>query len=99
MAAVTVTAKVGATCHYWFTPKASLSLSGQGLNVLDLVHGWSFESADQTPVTLTWTLDDSTTWNVYLSFQGAPPVLFENLNVSGGGDLFGLLSAQGWTSL
>lgn len=99
MAAVTVTAKLGATCHYWLTPNPVLNLSGQGLNVLDIVHGWSAEASDQTPTTVTLTLDDSATWNVRMEFRGAPPVVFVGLNVSGGGDLFSLLSAQGWTSL
>lgn len=66
------------------------------MDVLDIVRGWVTEASDQTPATLTLTLDDSTTWDVDMSFLGAEPIRFSGLNVAGGGDLFVLLNAQGW---
>jgi hypothetical protein len=97
MAAVTVTATIGTTCHYWLTPEPTVAYDGSGLNVLDIVSGYSAESADETPASISLDLDDSTTWDIRLVFEGAPPIYFESLDVSGGGDLFELLQAQGWT--
>lgn len=93
MTAVTVTATVGTTCHYWFTPQTSWT---DGPNVLDIVNGWSAETSDQTPSDLTFTLDDSALWNIRMDFRGAEPIVFDGLDVSGGGDLFTLLAAQDW---
>jgi hypothetical protein len=97
MSVQTITAQIGTTAHYWFTPQAVVSLTGAGVNVLDIVHGYVSEATDQTPVTLTLLLDNSALWNVYIELQGSSPVVFSGLNVSGGGDLFTLLSSQGWT--
>lgn len=99
MTAVTVTATINARCHFWLTPQPIASSSG--VTVLDTVYGWndpnvSFGDGDGTP-DLSLPLDDSTTWDIRISFRGAPPVCFDGLNVSGGGDLFELLTAQGWT--
>ena len=99
MSAVTVTATLGTTCHYWFTPQATISFTGAGLNRLDIVHGYSAEVTDQTPAAVVFTLDDSALWDVRLDLQGAAPVVFDGLNVAGGGDLFTLLNAQGWIPL
>lgn len=99
LAAVSVTAQIGATCHYWFTPEPVWDFTGQGVNVLDSQIGWTAETTDQVAQTVTFNLDDSTLWDVNLSFRGAPPVEFKGLNVSGGGDLFELLNAQGWQPL
>jgi len=99
MSLVTVTATIGATCHYWLTPQPQVATDGSGLNVLDIVHGWTAEVADQTPVTLSLDLDDSTTWDIRFEFRNAPPIFFDGLDVTGGGDLFALLSAQGWSAL
>lgn len=97
MALVTVTATIGATCHYWLTPQPVVSLTGNGLSVLDIVHG--FADGHDSPVALSFSLEDSARWDIHLAFEGAPPVEFTGLDVSGGGDLFSLLTAQGWIHL
>lgn len=93
MSAVTVTLTIGTTCHYWLTPKPV------DFVLLDIVHGWIAEDADETSATLTLTLDDSALWDVRMTFLGIPPVEFDGLDVTGGGDLLDLLTAQGWMPL
>lgn len=97
MASVTVTATFGLTCHYWIIPQAVFATNGDGVFTFDIVHGWA--AGLDGPVAASFPLDDSALWNIRLSFLGAPPVEFDGLDVSGGGDLFELLAAQGWISL
>lgn len=91
MAAVTVTASISATCHYSFVPAPIMT---SGVTVLRPTYG----SIHPDYGSLSVALDDSTVWDVHLTFKGAPPVNFDGLNVTGGGDLFDLLNAQGWQS-
>ena len=98
MATVTVSSTIGATCHYWFTPKAREDTNGAGVQVPNIVHGWVDEyEVGQTVLSLE--LDNAYLWDVNMTFQNAPPIVFEGLNVGNGGDLLGMLSAQGWQSL
>jgi hypothetical protein len=95
MSSVTVTATLGTTCNYWITPEPVWNTSGSGLELPLGIQSGYVSAGD----VLTLDLDNSTSWDVYMEFQGAAPVIFPGLNVTGGGDLFELLAAQGWTSL
>jgi hypothetical protein len=97
--AVNVNLVVGATCHYWIAPEASESVSGLGVTVPDIVHGWIGENPDGSSATLTVQLDNSYTWDVNLEFRDAPPVYFDGFEPGNGGDLLTLLTAQGWVQL
>jgi hypothetical protein len=98
MSAVTVTSTVGATCHYWFTPKAKEDTTGLGVKVPNIVYGWIAENTDGSPAALSVVLDSDYVWDVELEFRNAPPVVFSGFQ-PGNGDLLSLLSAQGWVSL
>lgn len=101
MSIVTVTSTIGTTCNYWFTPQAIVDVSGSGQGVVlpDIVQGWIYESADNTPVVLTLQLDNAYLWDVNMTFAGAAPIVFGTFAPGSGGDLLTLLSAQGWVPL
>lgn len=93
MSAVSVGWNTTSTCDYWFQ---SVAVQGTGTGSTEggVVHGRQYGAGS-----VSTTLDDSITWDLRIDFQNAPPVIFHGLNVSGGGDLFTLLAAQGWSSL
>lgn len=101
MTVVNITSTIGTTCHYTFTPQAIVDVTGSnlGLTLPDIITSWVFEVTDNTPVQLTVPLDNAYTWDVYLRFQGAPPIIFPTFNPGNGGDLLTLLTAQGWVAL
>ena len=99
MAVVGVTLTVQATCHYWISPQASVSLTGSGLSLPDIVSGQAIEPADETASDLVLELDNSYLWNVDLRFLNAPPILFDGFAPGQGGDLLELLTQQGWVAL
>lgn len=111
MTTANVTLTTNATTHYWITPQPAISTTGAttDVSVLNIVQGWvsdgtptPYGAPDGTftetwPTTVTFALDDSVLWDFDISFRGAPPIRFQGLNVTGGGDLLVLLTAQGWT--
>jgi len=99
MSLVTITSTIGTTCQYWLTPHAAVSTTGAGVVVPDIVHGWLYETSDNTPVTLSVQLDNSYLWDISLHFENAPPIDFDGFVPGSGGDLLTLLTAQGWVSL
>lgn len=114
MTAVNVTLTTSATTHYWIAPEATITAAtANDINVPDTLMGFVSNGAigngvygsddnlfsDAWPTTLTFPLDDSVLWDLNITFRGAPPIVFQGLNVSGGGDLITLLEAQGWTPL
>jgi hypothetical protein len=99
MAVVNVTLTVQTTCHYWVTPQASVSSSGGGVKLPDIISGYVSEPADQTASVLALELDNGYLWNVDLRFLGAAPVLFDGFAPGAGGDLLVLLGQQGWQPL
>lgn len=101
MTVVNVTSTIGTTCHYWFTPQAIIDVTGSDLGIVlpDIVNGWTYETTDITPIQQSWALDNAYIWDVYLTFQGAPPIIFPTFNPGSGGDLLTLLAAQGWVAL
>jgi len=99
MAVVSVTLTVQATCHYWVSPQASVSLTGGGISLPDIVSGQVIEPADETASQLVLELDNSYLWNVDLRFLNAAPVVFDGFAPGTGGDLLTLLTAQGWSPL
>lgn len=99
MTVVDVTLTLGATCHYWLTPRAAEDTSGAGITVPDIVHGWIAPDDDGTPASITWQLDSAYAWDVTLEMRNAPPVVFSGFEPGSGGDLLTLLAAQGWAPL
>jgi len=99
MSLVTVSATLGVTCHYWFSPQAVESPSGSGITAPGIVHGYVTPETAGTTATLSVELDNAYAWDVRLSLENAPPVEFEGFQPGSGGDLLTLLAAQGWVAL
>jgi hypothetical protein len=95
---VTITSAVTDSCHFWFTPKANVSTTGNGVTVPPIQYGYLFP-VDGTDPMLSVELDPAYTWDIDIRFRNAPPVIFEGFNPGSGGDLLTLLSAQGWIPL
>lgn len=98
MSEVTVTLPIAGTCNYVVTPNAVEGTNGQGVVIPDTLRGAVNQSEHETN-TLSLDLDNAFTWDVAITFRGAPPILFEGFQPSNGGDLLTLLSSQGWQSL
>lgn len=96
--AVTVTCTIAGTCHYWLTPQPVQSTTGAGVLVGDIVHGWIWETTDDTPTVLSLELDSAYAYDVSMSFRGAPPILFDGFTPANG-DMLEQLTAQGWIGL
>lgn len=92
MADQTVTFTTSGAAAWAFIPKAVENVDG--FKTETTVVGYDAVGGDQSV-----TLDDAFPWDVEINFQNAPPVHFQGLSVLGGGNLYTLLSAQGWTSL
>jgi hypothetical protein len=96
MTAQTVTATFTTVCHYTFIPDPDFSLTGAGLQMPAYVQGQVL-GAPGSPQVLSVQLDSAWTWDVNLRIQGAPPVQVDGFSAAGGGDLFQMLAAQGWS--
>lgn len=98
MATVTITSSVTSSCHFWFTPKAIQSGTGDGVTVPPIEYGFLFPT-DGTDPELSVDLDPAYVWDIDIRFRNAPPIIFDGFEPGSGGDLLTLLSAQGWVSL
>jgi hypothetical protein len=90
----TVTAYFETTASYWLQPVYTWSTTSgiQDTNIQSgILYGASTSAAE-----LNVTLDDTFLWNVRVTGQNMPPVIWEDLSVVGGGNLFELLSVAGW---
>lgn len=101
MTVVQVTSTVGTTAHYFLVPEAIVDVTGSdlGITLPDIVNGWITEVVDNTPLQLSLALDNAYLWDLNITFQGAPPIIFSGFNPGAGGDLLTLLYAQGWIPL
>lgn len=91
----TVSASFETTVSYWIQPVYGLS-TASGILESALFSGILYGSSTSA-VTLSLTMDDTFLWNVRLTGQNMPLVEWFNLSVVGGGNLFALLEAGGWT--
>ncbi len=97
MAVVNVTLSAAATVHYWLQPQANIDLTtGTGVEVPNIVHGWSTQVDTQIPE-ITFVLDADFKWDIHLEFRGAAPIDFFGFQPGAGGDLLEMLAAQGYT--
>lgn len=100
MTAQTVWANMATTTSYWFQPIYSISTSTStstgGLSQSSIQEGIVY-GTPSTSSSISVQLDDDFEWIVQMDIQNGPPVQFVGLDVTGGGNLFELLEAQGWT--
>ena len=95
MTAQTITATFTTVCHFTFIPIPDFTVSQGALPVF--IDGY-LPAAPDSPADMSVVLDDAWHWDLNFRFQGAPPIEFNGFNPSGGGNLFDLLTAQGWVS-
>lgn len=96
MTVQTVVATFTTVCHFTFIPEPVISVTGADFQPPAYVQGY-IPGAPDRPLALSVQLDDGWTWDVNLRIQGAPPVQVAGFSAVGGGDLFEMLSAQGWS--
>jgi hypothetical protein len=96
---VTVTITSSAFLNYWLTPQGMEDITGLGIELPQMIHGSSSPGADGSSTLTSISLNESFAWDVNIELRGVPPIRFEGLRFSAGGDLLELLAAQGWTPL
>lgn len=97
---VTITSNA-ANIHYGIFPTPVIDLTGNGVESdtshWGYINPWQDNTGDGETTTQTVNLNPILTYTVAMDIEGSPSIIFSGFQPGTGGDIFEMLTAQGWT--